>query len=353
MGVSDLIQNTFSFVKKTFHELKLNTSDSWLLQLMISFWNQINFTYFLFDYFFRIADISETKSRAKRDINIVLRDITHNPVTTWGNKFGEGGACVTAKATYGKCTSYKTCYPYFKKIPNLSVFDSWVLGQYDTCTYLTDDGRQAFGVCCVDPPNLDENKPAVAPVDDNIVVVNKDTVVSNWPPAYITHPPNHTPPTHPPISGNFSNNKSNKSVFCWLKIIFHFRLGSFPVGIYYPTTTKRPVWPPPVPTHPTTTRFPSSANDQVVGNYCGSRNGNLDAERIVGGQEAGVNEFPWVVALFNNGRQFCGGMFWFNVQLDGTVQFEINEIIFYYFIWSTGSLIDNIHILTAAHCVAQ
>lgn len=22
---------------------------------------------------------------------------------------------------------------------------------------------------------------------------------------------------------------------------------------------------------------------------------------------AGLNEYPWVVALFNNGRQFCGG----------------------------------------------
>lgn len=33
---------------------------------------------------------------------------------------------------------------------------------------------------------------------------------------------------------------------------------------------------------------------------------------------------PWVVALFNGGRQFCG-----------------------------GSLLNSIHILTAAHCIAQ
>lgn len=117
-----------------------------------------------------IANISETRSRSKRDtLNIVLRDIAHHPVTTWGNQFGEGGDCVTAKATFGKCTSFKTCYPYFKKIPNLGVFDSWVLGQYDTCTYLTEDGRQAFGVCCVDPPK-GVTSPVVAPVDDNIIV---------------------------------------------------------------------------------------------------------------------------------------------------------------------------------------
>lgn len=93
------------------------------------------------------------------------------------------------------------------------------------------------------------------------------------------------------------------------------QIGSFPAGVYYPTTTRRPIWPPQAPTHPTskplqtTTRFPSTVND--VGNYCGSKNGNQDQERIVGGHEAGVNEYPWVVALFNNGRQFCGGWFEF------------------------------------------
>lgn len=84
-------------------------------------------------------------------------------------------------------------------------------------------------------------------------------------------------------------------------------IGSHPVGVYYPPTTKRPVWPPPLPTHP-----PSSTQvtqNEVVGNYCGSKNGNQDQERIVGGHEAGLNEYPWVVALFNNGRQFCGGKF--------------------------------------------
>lgn len=158
-------------------------------------------SYNFFLLFILKAETSETNSRSKRDINVVLRDITHNPVTTWGNQFGEGGACITAKATYGKCTSFKSCYPYFKKIPNLSIFDTWVLGQYDTCTYFTGDGRQAFGVCCTDPPKeLNENKPvAIAPVDDSVVVANKE--VSSWPPAYITHPPNHAAPTHPPVQG--------------------------------------------------------------------------------------------------------------------------------------------------------
>lgn len=162
----------------------------------------------LFALYSQLADTLETsetldtKSRSKRDtLGLILRDITHNPVTTWGNKFGEGGVCITAKATYGKCTTFKACYPYFKKIPNLSVFDTWVLGQYDTCTYYTNDGRQAFGVCCVDPPKTSENKPAVAPVDDVTIIANKDQTFNSWPPPFITHPPNHTPATHAPVSG--------------------------------------------------------------------------------------------------------------------------------------------------------
>jgi V8-like Glu-specific endopeptidase len=46
--------------------------------------------------------------------------------------------------------------------------------------------------------------------------------------------------------------------------------------------------------------------------------------KIVNGEEAAPNSWPFIVPLLNNGRQFCG-----------------------------GSLIDNIHVLTAAHCVAH
>ncbi|XP_052126172.1 proclotting enzyme-like [Frankliniella occidentalis] len=57
---------------------------------------------------------------------------------------------------------------------------------------------------------------------------------------------------------------------------------------------------------------------------CGAKNGYQDQERIVGGQNADLGEWPWIAALFNGGRQFCG-----------------------------GSLIDSTHILSAAHCVAH
>lgn len=188
-----------------FEFLAFNKNESFLKPTFLQF----DFVWILLSFLFHrhlAEETTQTESRSKRDIDIVIRDIKNTPVTTWGHQFGEGGVCVTAKATFGKCTSFKACYPYFKKIPNLSVFDTWVLGQYDTCTFYTDDGRQAFGVCCVDPPKTNgiasivpENRPiaSIMPVQEDNVIVNKDTV-SNWPPPFITHPPNHAAPTHSP-----------------------------------------------------------------------------------------------------------------------------------------------------------
>ena len=54
---------------------------------------------------------------------------------------------------------------------------------------------------------------------------------------------------------------------------------------------------------------------------------NLDHQhpfKVVNGWPADKGEWPWIAALLQNGRQFCG-----------------------------GSLISKKHILTAAHCVAQ
>ena len=57
---------------------------------------------------------------------------------------------------------------------------------------------------------------------------------------------------------------------------------------------------------------------------CGSRHGLKRLGYIVNGVEATVNEYPFMAALLNKRKQFCG-----------------------------GSVIDEIHILTAAHCVAH
>lgn len=229
------------------------------------------------------------KTRSIRQNNVI-------PFSTWGNSRGEGSVCVTARAEYGACVSFKTCYPYFKKkLPDISVWDTWILGHYDACTYYDTEGRQAFGVCCSNPVNL--------AADDSVSVntVNNRYEISNWPPPVPTHPPNHSAPTHPSVSGS------------WPSGIVPFQTS---------TTTRRPVTYPWPPTHPSTHPTTTVQSDSTA--YCGAKNGNQDQERIVGGQNAVPNEWPWIVALFNSGRQFCG-----------------------------GSLINTVHILTAAHCIAQ
>lgn len=52
---------------------------------------------------------------------------------------------------------------------------------------------------------------------------------------------------------------------------------------------------------------------------CGERN---EVSRIIGGDEAGFNEFPWIVKLIYFKRFYCGGM-----------------------------VINDRYVLSAAHCV--
>lgn len=57
------------------------------------------------------------------------------------NRQAATGPCFTSKGALGKCTSFRQCYPYFKA-PEVSNFDNWILGMYDTCSYFTSQGRQ-------------------------------------------------------------------------------------------------------------------------------------------------------------------------------------------------------------------
>merc|ERR1712045_96668 len=75
----------------------------------------------------------------------------------------------------------------------------------------------------------------------------------------------------------------------------------------------------PGPALPTVTLYNQSPNPAV--NFYRAL---LPTNYIVNGEQAVANEFPWMAALMNLQRQFCG-----------------------------GSLIDENHILTAAHCVAH
>lgn len=180
-----------------------------------------------------------------------------------------------------------------------------------------------FGICCTDK----SKEPEEEQYNSTAVQSKIPQIPSNWPPPIPTHPPDHTIPplpTHPPSPG-YPGLPTRPTT-------------SKPPAAAWPPTHKPPAWPPiwpPKPTNkpltttiaPTTTSRPSTTAPSApapVDASCGAKNGYQDQERIVGGHNADVGEWPWIAALFNGGRQFCG-----------------------------GSLIDDRHILSAAHCVAQ
>ncbi|CAD7086084.1 unnamed protein product [Hermetia illucens] len=177
------------------------------------------------------------------------------------------------------------------------------------------------------PPSIPPSHPSFPPSQSPIY-----PSFPGWPPTTPQRPPSTTrppvswppttkPPSWPPTTKPPSWPPTTKPPPSWPPT-------TKPPASWPPTTKPPPSWPPttkPPPSRPPTTKPPvSRPPDSGFQAQCGAKNGVLDQERIVGGQSASPNEWPWIVVLFNNGRQFCG-----------------------------GSLLDNIHILTAAHCVAH
>lgn len=97
-----------------------------------------------------------TADDAPRQERHLIYTFPQSPVrASWAG--GEGYTCITSRGILGSCQSFRNCYPFFKvptpvlRYPVLNAWDTWVLGNYDTCSYYTDDGRQAHGVCCTNP----------------------------------------------------------------------------------------------------------------------------------------------------------------------------------------------------------
>ncbi|XP_013176913.1 PREDICTED: proclotting enzyme-like isoform X2 [Papilio xuthus] len=263
-----------------------------------------------------------------------------------------GTDCETTLGKKGTCKSFRDCYPLFKVV-DLSGWDGWVMGHYDTCSFINSNNMEVFGVCCTAPVGTPPQQepdvqrlgalppvlPAQAPPTQFLSFpgriassltqqwtfgeANRERQIpANWPPTIPplpTHPPDHTAPTHPPSIGNVEPTRPTTSR--------PPSTASTTWGTKPPSTTKQ-TWPPAYPTQPT-----KPTGQPAVDSSCGIKNGPQtygtayelqDEERIVGGHNADLNEWPWIAALFNGGRQFCG-----------------------------GSLIDDIHILSAAHCVAH
>jgi hypothetical protein len=175
---------------------------------------------------------------------------------------------------------------------------------------------QMFGVCCTNPVTVRPTQPPrpTQPSTESLeeqeeekrpgAVPSPNPIPPNWPPPIPTHPPDHTIPplpTHPPSPG-------------W---------PGLPAITDPPTTTsttteasKPPstaLWPPqpwpPVATKPTAkpSPAPTTEGSALSDASCGAKNGNQEQERIVGGHNAELGEWPWMVSTWR--YQFLDGSY--------------------------------------------
>ncbi|KAJ2947827.1 hypothetical protein O0L34_g9614 [Tuta absoluta] len=298
-------------------------------------------------------------SRAKRNTANSTRDGKQfwflRPRQVYSDEGAFGMDCETTLGKTGTCKSFRECYPLLK-VADLTGWDGWVMGHYDTCSYISAENMEVFGVCCTEPVGTPPQQepdvqrlgllPNAVPMQLPPVQLagfpsrfvsafsntwnlgqgaNVRQIPPGWPPAIPplpTHPPDHAAPTHPPslIAGIGTTKPANDEL---QTPTTRPPYATRPPGTTKPTTKQ--TWPPAYPTPSKPTMQPA------VDGSCGKKNGPQtyesnyqDEERIVGGHNADLNEWPWIVALFNGGRQFCG-----------------------------GSLIDDRHVLSAAHCVAH
>ncbi|KPJ16708.1 Proclotting enzyme [Papilio machaon] len=235
-----------------------------------------------------------------------------------------GTDCETTLGKKGTCKSFRDCYPLFKVV-DLSGWDGWVMGHYDTCSFINSNNMEHQQTFVKSTEFFPGRIASSLTQQWTFGEANRERQIpANWPPTIPplpTHPPDHAAPTHPPsiVAGNVEPTRPTTSK--------PSSTASTTWGTKPPSTTKQ-TWSPAYPTKPT-----KPTGQPAVDSSCGIKNGPQtygtayeiqDEERIVGGHNADLNEWPWIVALFNGGRQFCG-----------------------------GSLIDDIHILSAAHCVAH
>ncbi|EFX75604.1 hypothetical protein DAPPUDRAFT_323225 [Daphnia pulex] len=205
-------------------------------------------------------------------------------------------ACRTVDGNLGTCGSIRDCYPGIR-MPESKNVEKWIINSSGGCSYAKSNGKELFGLCCS----------------------RQTTIRAN------------TTTTNATASTSTTNSTINIPVIPVVDIdpATGLPVASFPWWQYFPynplttTTTPQPT------TTTTTTTTPPPTTTAGLSTLCGT-NGipTVPIDPLTGQPDP---NFPWwlcfpywLVAILNNGKQFCG-----------------------------GSLIDKIHILTAAHCVAH
>ncbi|EFX75607.1 hypothetical protein DAPPUDRAFT_107786 [Daphnia pulex] len=275
--------------------------------------------------------------------------------------------CWTPDGKIGTCSSVRSCNSNMKLPSKKGEVDSGKLGARGTCVYAEPDGRQSYGICCTvkqAPPfgsfgqgsgfpfAVPSNPwwPTYFPFSPSVAgagfaplptVTSRPSTTSPWwvPDAVTTSRPSGPSTTSPwwvPDVVTSTTSRPSTTSPWWVPDSVTSTTAAKPVTTS--TSTKKPSTTSPWWVPESTTSKPSvlSSTAPVVVDSgpsgtnvaCGAgpyRTLSADEqERIVGGTTATRNSWPFVVALFSNGRHFCG-----------------------------GSLMDSSHILTAAHCIAH
>ncbi|KAI9553935.1 hypothetical protein GHT06_019206 [Daphnia sinensis] len=262
--------------------------------------------------------------------------LPRQPSNTWL----EGRSCLTIDGTLGTCGSIQDCYPNIR-LHGSSVAAKWITNAQGSCSYSKTNGKQFYGLCCARQTTTTNTTLAIS----EIPVVDVDPITGlpvDTFPWWIDNP-------YPfiPLSTTTPNSTTTLAV------------SEIPVVDIDPNTglpvDNFPWWEweyKPFTYVPTTTPQPTTTTTNVLysnlSSICGTDGvPNVPVDPLTGQPDI---TFPWwlcfpywqqttttgpttttamespdlLVAILNNGKQFCG-----------------------------GSLIDPIHILTAAHCVAH
>jgi len=215
--------------------------------------------------------------------------------------------CITVQNATGICMTINQCHPTWK-VFRTEAEDSWAFGLYNTCFKEGPAGRQVNGVCC---PN---NKNAKTSFGDDTVLENSEGRVSSA----SKKKQNGIERATACLLTNDQKQKIQSSQ-CIRSNTLRDSMQVLKEDAFVANATK---W-------PFVTFNPQNAllTQRFVWRY--RRAIDFGVTRIIGGRPINPHQFKFVAALLTEDyqgrvRQFCG-----------------------------GSVIDEYHILTAAHCVAS
>jgi len=245
----------------------------------------------------------DVHSRSGRQYPFVHNPIQPHPILLVPQNVNQPTAkteCVTIQNATGRCMTINECHPTWK-VFRTEAEDSWAFGLYNTCFEQGATGRKVNGVCC--PDNKNEK------MDDSVLLSKKQERAST---------PTGTQERATACLLSSTQKQQIRRSQCTKSNVARDAVTAS--DQFIANATKWPF----VQVNP---QNPTFVHKFV--HFVYKRSVDLGINRIIGGRPINPHQFKFVAALLTEDyqgrvRQFCG-----------------------------GSVIDEYHILTAAHCVAS